>query len=650
MPSDSPPVLKTRTPFPDAGHPTAPSWFSRLWLGVLFLVLPLAQWPGNEDPTLTPGFLCISLAALASFILLVLRQPDLGFHGSRIRGGIRFFFVFLLVYAVAIPDALHLPEAVQAWSRMALPCFVLYLSWKALSEGETTRAMAGRMAVVSMLVYGSWALVVLLLRIRLPFSPLGLHDTTIQFAEWGILLLPFISISLKQEASRLWKMAATAALAVLASAVLLSAARAALIGGVVWMLVMGLLYLWQRKRWEFRLPWRTLAVVAGAIVLFVGIAAFAGGRQGPINTISNKWKSLVNGPAGGASPTGLSERQALWRGSERMIAEHWTSGIGPGNWKYHAPHFGAFSFRNKYADRFFEHPHNDMLWVFSEAGLPAMIAWLIFLVWCVAMLLSTVRRAEASRSFAAACVLAALAAFLWLGAVSYPLSRVVQPALLFTGIAWAADKAAEDTDTKRSRFMVRLMQVMLTGLAVLLAGMGVMRLQSDVYLAAGKADMQRADWAAGTGHLKEVNDWYIPSDREGIAVDYYRGLCLRYDGKTSGLNPGRAFSKATEVSPWHPPVLLEGGMSAMSENNYLVAASLFRRILEVYPGHFDARLQLAEVYILTGKPDDARDVLAGGDAYSWHWLYKDYHRSAQGILNILPPEGSQLPAVLQQKP
>jgi hypothetical protein len=333
-----------------------------------------------------------------------------------------------------------------------------------------------------------------------------------------------------------------------------------------------------------------------------------------------------------------------------MIAEHWTSGIGPGNWKYYAPKYGAFSFRTQYADRFFEHPHNDVLWVFSEAGIPALIAWIIFLLWCAAMLLSTIRRADAPRSFTAACVLAGVVAFLWLGAVSFPLSRVVQPALLFGGVALAADKPGEETDTKRSRFMTRLMQVLMALLALCCCVLAWVRLSSEVHLAKGKQAMRRAEWKAGYVELEKVNDANIPSDMEGIPVDYYRGLCLRYADQASGPNPARAFSKATEVSPWHPPVLLEGGISALSENNYLVAANLLRKAIEIYPAHFEARLQLAQVYILTHKPDDARDVLEGGEAFRENRFYARFHESAEGILNILPPEGSQLPAVLQQKP
>jgi O-antigen ligase len=618
-------------------HPSpTPSWFARLWLGALLLALPFVQLAWLEDALLTPGTLWVAVSGLVCLGLLFLRPSDSAYRQSRMRSGLRIYFIFALVYGVALPDALHLGEALIAWSRMAQGALVLYLTWQALREGESARRFAGRIASLSLLLQTGWALPLLFAGAKPFWSPFDLGTSTIALSEWCVMMLPFVAMSLRNESHKVWRWLSIAALVLTAAVVLLSVARASLLAMAAWVVVFALAALWQRKRIALKMRWKPLLIAAGSLVALLLLVFLLEPSKGPFHRMEHKWQALFSSANTSEHPTGLSERQALWQGTQSMIAEHWTSGVGPGQWKYHAPRFGAYGFRTTYADRFFEHPHNDVLWVFSEGGLPSLVAWLFFLGWCAAMLLSTLRRGDADRALGAACGLAALAAFLVLGMVSYPLSQVGQTVTFLAVMAWAADRQEEDEDTRRTRIAFRLQQGFLLVLGIGVVTLGVLRLRSEWRLAQGKEALRQMQLETAEIALRKVDQRWLAADREGLPVAYYQGLAARMGGQRQ--REQRFMEEAVAASPYHPPVLLEAGRTAMQSGQHNEAAARLRAVLGLHDCHFEARLLLAEEYMSTSKFELAKEVLQVSEGCTSHVLYPPYREQADKLIRILPEQ------------
>ncbi len=108
-----------------------------------------------------------------------------------------------------------------------------------------------------------------------------------------------------------------------------------------------------------RLGWKPLAAVVLILTLLIGIVAFSGGLD--VQVISEAQKSL-------------GYRVEYWHSSLRMIAQWPLFGCGPGNFQHAYTRFKLPAASEEVAD-----PHNFLLEVAAEAGLPALAALLAVL-------------------------------------------------------------------------------------------------------------------------------------------------------------------------------------------------------------------------------------------------------------------------------
>ncbi len=73
-------------------------------------------------------------------------------------------------------------------------------------------------------------------------------------------------------------------------------------------------------------------------------------------------------------------RPPLYRSTLRMIADYPVSGVGPGNFRREYPPYRTENQRKRpVAAAISRHPHNEVLHVFSQAGVPAGMLWLAML-------------------------------------------------------------------------------------------------------------------------------------------------------------------------------------------------------------------------------------------------------------------------------
>ncbi len=85
----------------------------------------------------------------------------------------------------------------------------------------------------------------------------------------------------------------------------------------------------------------------------------------------------------------LDKRLAFWNNSVEMFQEHPIIGVGPGNWKINFPKYGLITpeARTYRLDNsvyqgltHIQRPHNDYLWVLTEGGILALLAFLAIFV------------------------------------------------------------------------------------------------------------------------------------------------------------------------------------------------------------------------------------------------------------------------------
>ena len=158
------------------------------------------------------------------------------------------------------------------------------------------------------------------------------------------------------------------------------------------------------------------------------------------------WIHHTRGPHWtGTHDAGTSFRTMMWEDGLRLIPRHPWFGVGMETIRTHWMqwHIRAYSFFHDES-----HFHNDMIQIAVERGLPALGAWLWFVIGYVILLLRLIQRARKRSRFATAVatgLLAGFAAYQFTALVHYDLGieSVAMALYFYVGLAIAIDRMME---------------------------------------------------------------------------------------------------------------------------------------------------------------------------------------------------------------
>ncbi len=141
----------------------------------------------------------------------------------------------------------------------------------------------------------------------------------------------------------------------------------------------------------------------------------------------------------GTHDAGTSFRTMMWEDGMRMIPQHPWFGVGMESIRTHwiQWHIRAYAFFHDES-----HFHNDMIQIAVERGVPALAAWLWFVVGFFVLLVRLIRRAQSHSRFAtsvATGILAGFAAYQVTALVHYDLGieSVAMMLFFYVGVAFA---------------------------------------------------------------------------------------------------------------------------------------------------------------------------------------------------------------------
>ena len=144
----------------------------------------------------------------------------------------------------------------------------------------------------------------------------------------------------------------------------------------------------------------------------------------------------------GAKDPGTHFRTLMWEDGLRLIQQHPWFGVGMETVRIHWQEWNIRAF-TLYHDQ--SHFHSDVIQIAVERGLPALAAWLWFVVAYIIFLFRLARRARQRSRFASGVVVGVLAsfvAFLVPGALHYSLGEepLVMGLFFYFGLAVAIDR------------------------------------------------------------------------------------------------------------------------------------------------------------------------------------------------------------------
>ena len=357
----------------------------------------------------------------------------------------------------------------------------------------------------------------------------------------------------------------------------------------------------QRKNIKliYNFPFKWLGIgMAIALALLIGLFATKGFRE----NISDR--------------SNLDRRIVYWQNSMEMISDHPILGVGAGNWRINFPKYGlsnnqesGSAFRldqNVYQGiTHIQRPHNDYLWIWTEAGPVALIAYLALFLMAILRSWRNLSTAKTTEDLAIDLVsIFGIASFLIFSLTDFPLERTSHQFLVLTLVILSFRNDSKEFLSISFRNVLILVMLLLASSVYV----GARRWQGethtvDVHDANSNRNAQKIIPAAE----KAENSFYN-MDQYANPISYYSSI-----GKLALQDVQGAYEdieRAYEIHPYNIIVLNQMGNVYKMRSNYDEALIYYTEAVRISKWFESGRLNLAEVYMEKDMPLEALDALS----------------------------------------
>lgn len=589
--------------------------FSYLFLAFMAL-LPLVQIPSLQDDTLLSRFLILDIFALAGLVLL-----------------------WSVIKVVKLAK----------WPLLSLGSFLLLLFLSAFSALNISESWA------SLARYGSFIPAFLVLETAFRSKRLQMEDLlkgAVLFA--GVAAVPTLFQLLKALASGdffndIYTITGTFSHKnLLASAMMLAfpfvlAAWASLKG--MWSksaMVLAVILILELFVLRTRGVWLGLVVASGLSGIVLQIIK----PQGLV--VSKKWvlslsalalivlTALFLSPqikAGFTNSSNVQKRLVFWENTQAMIKEHPVTGVGLGNWRLNFPKYGLNEVdeNTRQGITHIQRPHNDYLWIWSEAGPLALLAFVAILALAFTQVLKNIKSSEGEQRYVNIAALFSLIAYASFSFGDFPIERAPHTLWLMLTLAFVSHQAQASLKGKMAG---------LAATAILIGALFVnfQRFKAEQGMQA-VLEANASQNATGIVNAAEAvySDWYTV-DNYANPLKYYSAKGYLFTNR-----PQQAFSdleQAMKDAPHNILVYESFAQYYARQNDLDKAIDYAERGLAISPQFKMLLLLKAEMHLQRKEFADALEALNMHEPRSGDTRYKqDLATALRGALRTYEQHG-----------
>ena len=536
-------------------------------------------------------------------------------------------------------------------SPLYLPIFC-YLLWSLLSISQATHPLSGLVAIGHQLTFVFLFLLAFhlfptealpaFLRIS---AGIGIFVSLIGMAEWhgiGAEWLPlsngrpsatfayrnfaaaYLIMNLPLALALAWrgKTDRDVALGLLSAALMsifliYTRTRGAWVGFAFALLIIAALGLLAHRRWSASLSpgiLRTSRTAQGiallAALLVIALAALPHAIASPqARAIDEQKIELLDALSSITAPTGDRGRLALWKNTLPMIADHPLLGVGSGNWRYAYPPYDSGDMVR--AGSAPQRPHNDLLWIASETGLPGLIFYGWFLIAIAGLALSALRTSP--HVLYVLAFAAGILAMLGYSLFEFPRELAETSYLFWFGLGVLASMQKEKTAhrsplTRRAACLVPL----LLALCVYLT---YRQMRFDHHYLRAFEYASGNHFSASLAEASRALQWG-PFDHQAY---FFQGQGYQAAGMVAQAQ--RAYETGLHYAPHDISLLGALGTAHALQNNFDQAEAHYRAALAIHPQYYEMYNNLGGVYQTRGDLPQA--IAAYEQALSYNRAYLD---------------------------
>lgn len=389
-------------------------------------------------------------------------------------------------------------------------------------------------------------------------------------------------------------------------------------------------------------------LIAGTCAMIALTALHPGNIQRPgVQHFDEKKSNALNAVASIATPSGHRGRLDLWENTLDIIRDHPIAGVAPGNWQYRYPAYAHGEHINVQAAP--ERPHNDLLWIASETGLPGLTAYLLILVAAGWSCRRALHRATLETRTLALGFAALIIAHLIDGLFNFPRERIEAASFFWFAIGGLALLHPHSPASRHTGWKTILPPALALALLLCATGITFIRLQYDRHHLRVIAAERQENWSEIITSANAAAKWGHLRANTFIALGRAH---LRTDNLPEALN---ACQTATRLHPNSLNASNNLGIVHWRLGQMDDAIAAFHHALFIFPDFPEALNNLGNAYRDTGQLDKAVEAyqraaersnlpaIAYNLGIAYH-LLGDLQRAQQSYLQALQHNPAYYPA------
>lgn len=374
--------------------------------------------------------------------------------------------------------------------------------------------------------------------------------------------------------------------------------RAALLAAGVVILIMLINGAMRRK--ELQRKALMVVGVSGVLASLLVVALFT------FNPSLGAYSTQKAGIASGAPEMATAEegslerRLAMWEYSAEMIVDRPVLGHGLASWKFVLPQYGYASTQGKQGIRYSQRPHNDLLWVAAELGIPGALLYLLLFALALVMV---VRLHKTPSGGVAGYLGAALVAFGVISMVGFPRERPVQQfvfALILGTLVHLSIKEKTTRTWALSTAPVKLLWTTALLLACFGSWFALDRMLGEVHTQKLLASSEKSNGAVLAARAER---WSYTVDATSTPLAWYQGVA--HFAGSDFERAEKSFQRALNYHPHHIQIWNNLGSSRFNTGDLKGAEKAYRKALFYSPTFSEALCNLAALQYNQGKKEEA---------------------------------------------
>jgi tetratricopeptide (TPR) repeat protein len=297
-----------------------------------------------------------------------------------------------------------------------------------------------------------------------------------------------------------------------------------------------------------------------------------------------------------------SGRYKLYNSSLQLIADNPILGVGPGNWKIDIWEYGLY--KGALGNSFAQRPHNDFLWVFSEGGFIAGVAYiLIFLILLRDSYYLHKNREEKDGIFYS-LLFSCFFGYGFISLVDFPMERFSHNIIFFVLASFIIAGKIKTPKQKVSNWF----KILLLGVCCFAVYVASIRYQGEIHAANAIHYKSKGNWNYVIKAIdKAYNPTYYEMENTSTPLLWYRGVAYfnqqKYDLALQD------FKDAYSVNPYHVHVLNNLATSYQMRGDSEKAKKYYRTVFKVNPTFKETRVNLAAILYNEKEYTEAMDVI-----------------------------------------